>query len=102
MLDTKNKTPPKEWEKKDSKYFYWPIWLTRSYQSWPEDVESSLKSQALQLGQRVYEERDVATDVVHEEEKCPDTERSDAGRHDLHQHSEHQGKPSLRYKKNRF
>ena len=70
-------------------------WLTRSYQSWPEDVESSLKSQALQLGQGVYEEREVATHVVHEEEKCPDTDRSDAGGNNLDQDSEYQGKPGL-------
>ena len=73
-------------------------WLTRSYQSWPEDVESSLQSQPSQLGQGVNEEREVATDVVHQEEKCPDTEWPDAGGHNLHQHCEHQGEPGLRCK----
>ena len=97
MLDTKNKTPPeKKVRRKIENILTGVTWLTRSYQSWPEDVESSLKSQAGQLGQGVDEEGDVATDVVHEEEKCADTEGSDAGRNDLHQHSEHQGKPSLR------
>ena len=100
MLDTKNKTPPeKKVRRKIENILSGVTWLTRSYQSRPEDVESSLKSQAWQLGEGVDEEGDVAAHVVHEEEKGPDAEGPDAGRNYLHQDCEHQGKPGLRCNK---
>ena len=49
----------------------------------------------MELGQRVYEEREVATHIVHEEEEGSDTQGPDTGGYDLHQNSEDKGEPGL-------
>ena len=63
--------------------------------AWPWDVKCCLETNSGNFGQRIHQERKIASDIVHQEEEGPDTDGPDAGGHDLHQDGEQEGEPGL-------